>query len=37
MSEQTEIDNGDSLVDARAIFAIIILIVMTAVFWVSNH
>mgnify|MGYP003503481372 FL=1 len=37
MSEQTEIDNGDSLVDARAIFAIITLIVMTAVFWVSNH
>lgn len=37
MSEQTEIDSGDSLVDARAIFAIIMLVVVTAVFWVSNQ
>jgi hypothetical protein len=37
MSEQTQTENNDSVVDARAIFAIIMLVVATAVFWVSNQ
>lgn len=37
MSEETQQDTNDSLVDARAILAIILLVVATAVFWVSNH
>ncbi len=37
MSEQTQIESNDSLVDARAIFAIILLVVATAVFWVSSQ
>ena len=37
MSEQAQTENNDSVVDARAIFAIIMLAVATAVFWVSNQ
>ena len=37
MSEQTQLENNDSLVDARAIFVIIMLVVVTAAFWVSNQ
>ena len=37
MSEQSPVENNDSVVDARAIFVIIMLVVATAVFWVSNQ
>ena len=37
MSEQAQAESNDSVVDARAIFAIIMLVVVTAVFWVSNQ
>ena len=37
MSEQSQVENNDSVVDARAIFVIIMLVVATAVFWVSNQ
>ncbi len=37
MSEQAQVESNDSVVDARAIFAIIMLVVATAVFWVSNQ
>jgi len=37
MSEQVEVENNDSVVDARAIFSLIMLFVATAVFWVSNQ
>jgi hypothetical protein len=37
MSEHTEPDNGDSAVDAKAIFALILIFVATAVFWVSQQ
>ena len=37
MSEQSPGENKDSVVDARAIVAIIMLVVATAVFWVSNQ
>jgi hypothetical protein len=37
MNDQTEPDNRDSVVDAFAILALIILVVSTAVFWVSQQ
>jgi hypothetical protein len=37
MSEQPQVENNDSVVDARAIFVVIMLIVATAAFWVSNQ
>ena len=37
MSEHTEVENNDSVADAWAIFALIMLVVATALFWVSNH
>ncbi len=37
MSEVNEIENRDSVVDARAIFLLIIIIVSAAVFWVSHQ
>jgi hypothetical protein len=39
MSEQTGRDEHerDSIVDARAIFALILLTVITAVYWVSHQ
>ena len=37
MSEHSERDHADSVVDAIAIFALIVIFVMTAVFWVSQQ
>lgn len=37
MTDQTEPDNRDSIVDARAIFVLILLVVATAVYWVSHQ
>ena len=37
MSEHSEPDNRDSVVDARAILTLILLAVATAVFWVSHQ
>lgn len=37
MSDQAKAESNDSLVDARAIFVIIMLVVAAAVFWVSNQ
>lgn len=37
MSEHSEPDNRDSVVDARAILVLILLAVATAVFWVSHQ
>lgn len=37
MSEHSEADNADSVVDAKAIFALILIFVATAVFWVSQQ
>jgi len=37
MTEHSEPDNRDSVVDARAIFALILIAVATAVFWVSHQ
>lgn len=37
MTEHREADNTDSLVDAKAIFALILILVTTAVFWVSQQ
>jgi len=37
MSEHSEPDNTDSVVDAKAIFALIVIFVVTAVFWVSQQ
>lgn len=37
MGRQTEQDHSDSLVDARAILALIVIVVATAVFWVSQQ
>lgn len=37
MQEQSESQTNDSLVDARAIFCLIVLVVTTAVFWVSQQ
>lgn len=37
MSEHSESENNDSVVDAWAILALIVLAVSTAVFWVSHQ
>lgn len=37
MSEHSEGDNADSVVDAKAIFSLILIFVATAVFWVSQQ
>ncbi len=37
MTEHSEPDNADSVVDAMAIFALILIFVATAVFWVSQQ
>ncbi len=37
MTDHSEPDNRDSVVDARAIFVLIVLAVATAVFWVSHQ
>ena len=37
MTEHSEPDNRDSAVDAKAIFALIVIVVATAVFWVSQQ
>lgn len=37
MTEHTEADSRDSVVDARAIFVLILLTVACAVFWVSQQ
>lgn len=37
MTDHSEPDDKDSLVDARAIFILIVLAVATAVFWVSQQ
>jgi len=37
MTDHTEPDNRDSVVDARAIFVLILLAVVTAVYWVSHQ
>ncbi len=37
MNDETDIHERDSLVDARAIFILILIAVATAVFWVSHQ
>jgi len=37
MSEETSSKTSDSVVDARAAFILILLVVATAVFWVSHQ
>lgn len=37
MTDHPEPDNRDSVVDARAIFVLILLVVVTAVYWVSHQ
>jgi hypothetical protein len=37
MTEHSEPNNADSVVDAKAIFALIAIFVLTAVFWVSQQ
>ncbi len=37
MNDQTEPDPADSAIDAKAIFALIIIAVATAVYWVSHQ
>jgi hypothetical protein len=37
MTDHSESDNRDSVVDARAIFVLILLVVATAVYWVSQQ
>lgn len=37
MSEHSEPDQVDSVVDAWAIFSLILIVVATAVFWVSGQ
>ena len=37
MTDHTEPTERDSVIDARAIFALILLVVATAVFWVSQQ
>jgi hypothetical protein len=37
MTDHSEPDNVDSVVDAKAIFALILIFVATAVFWVSQQ
>lgn len=37
MSEHSESENSDSVIDAWAVFILIVLAVSTAVFWVSHQ
>ena len=37
MSDHTEHENNDSAVDATAIFALIVIAVLTADYWVSHQ
>lgn len=37
MTDHSEPDGRDSVVDARAIFVLILIAVATAVFWVSGQ
>ncbi|SDI71763.1 hypothetical protein SAMN05216189_100839 [Pseudomonas delhiensis] len=37
MSEESRNDNRDSVIDARAAFILILLVVATAIFWVSHQ
>ena len=37
MSEHTDVENSDSVIDAWAIFCLILIVVGTAVFWVSGQ
>lgn len=37
MTDHSESNNRDSVVDARAIFVLILLVVVTAVYWVSHQ
>ncbi len=37
MSEESRNENRDSVVDARAAFILILLVVSTAIFWVSHQ
>lgn len=37
MTEHSELDSADSSADAKAIFALIVIFVVTAVFWVSQQ
>ncbi len=37
MTEHSEPDSTDSAVDAKAIFALIVIFVVSAVFWVSQQ
>lgn len=37
MTEHSDEHSSDSVVDARAIFVLILLVVATAVYWVSHQ
>ncbi|SFI36999.1 hypothetical protein SAMN05216206_2036 [Pseudomonas guineae] len=37
MTEHSEPENADSVVDAKAIFALIVIFVVSVVFWVSQQ
>ncbi len=37
MTEHSEPDNADSVVDAKAILALIVIFVASVVFWVSQQ
>lgn len=37
MSEESRNDNRDSVIDARAALILILLVVATAIFWVSHQ
>lgn len=37
MSEHSEAENADSVIDAWAIFSLILIAVGTAIFWVSGQ
>lgn len=37
MTDHSDVDKRDSVADARAIFVLILLVVATAVFWVSHQ
>lgn len=37
MTDHSESEQRDSAVDAKAIFALILIVVATAVFWVSQQ
>ncbi len=37
MTDHSDMNERDSVVDARAIFVLILLAVVTAVFWVSQQ